>query len=302
MLLKMLSRFITELPQGLRNRPRTSPPWFVCIDFGTILSSSGIFSEWPMMTSNTSLIVYVFHSSTSTYYRLFHYYPLSLCPWCWFQHRNNTFFLALKPQIVLREVLHEYRVAGLAPSFFQKLVILLDLKCFLEGHICNAFYKGQPPQTAKQQNFSFSFWTPWLDWFGVSCLRAGPGNPPSLCYKAIWNSTTAVWCFSWEPERQKSAWRMQPCGDHNDFPAQKHLPFWCENTLNATNGISVLGEVGWELMQILLSQSLVSPFLKALAALHKQNCPHKDRKLSNRGIALVHWANITVILNNNFKP
>lgn len=94
---------------------------------------------------------------------------------------------------------------------------------------------------------------------------------------------------------------MQPCGDQSDFPAQKHLPFWCEKALNATNGISVLGEAGWELVQILLSQLLVYPFLKALAALHKQICPHKDRKLSNRGIALVLRANVTVILNNNCK-
>lgn len=95
--------------------------------------------------------------------------------------------------------------------------------------------------------------------------------------------------------------RMQPCGDQSDFPVQKHLPFWYEKALNVTNGVSVLGEAGWELMQILFSQLLVSPFLKALAALHKQNCPHKDRKLSNRGIALVLRANVTAILNNNFK-
>lgn len=94
---------------------------------------------------------------------------------------------------------------------------------------------------------------------------------------------------------------MQPCGDQSDFPVQKHLPFWNEKALNVTNGVSVLGEAGWELMQILFSQLLVSPFLKALAALHKQNCPHKDRKLSNRGIALVLRANVTAILNNNFK-
>lgn len=95
--------------------------------------------------------------------------------------------------------------------------------------------------------------------------------------------------------------RMQPCEDQSDFSVQKHLPFWCEKALYSTNGVPLLGEAGWELMQILLSQLLVYPFLKALAGLHKQNCPHKDRKLSNRGIALLLQANVTAILNYNFK-
>lgn len=149
------------------------------------------------------------------------------------------------------------------------------------------------------QNFCFKFWTPWLnlDSFGVSCLGAGCCSAPSLRCKTIWNSTIAVWCFSWESEEQKDAtlWRSKW------FSSSEHLPFGCEKALNATNGVSILGEAGWELMQILLSQLLVYLFLKTLAALHKQNCPHKDRKLSNRGIALVLRANVTVNLNNNFK-
>lgn len=63
------------------------------------------------------------------------------------------------------------------------------------------------------QNFCFKFWSPWLnlDWFGVSCLDAGCYSAPSLSYKAIWNSTIAVWCFSWESEKQKDAtlWRSK---------------------------------------------------------------------------------------------
>lgn len=105
----------------------------------------------------------------------------------------------------------------------------------------------------------------------------------------------------WEPTRQKLAGRTQSCRDHNDFPAPKRIPFWCEKALSATNGILVLGEVGWELMQSLWPQLLVAPFLKALAALRKKNCPHKDRKLSNRGIAAERWANVTGILKNNFQ-
>lgn len=188
------------------------------------------------------------------------------------------------------------------------MVILLYLKCFYKGKQANDFTMVNilptPSQTGQlqTQKFCFNFIASWpsLGRFGVSCLDAVSRNPGLSC-KAIWNSTLAAWCFSWEPERRKSAWRMQPCGDHNDFPVQKHLPFWCEKALNATNGISDVGEVGWELMQILLSQLLVSPFLKAPAALRKKNCPHKDRKLSNRGIAVVCRANVTGILNNNFK-
>lgn len=93
-------------------------------------------------------------------------------------------------------MLHEYSVAGLAPSFFQKLVVLLDLKCFLQGHIYNAFTRVNSLKLVsyKQQNFCFSFWTPWpnLHWFGVSSLDAWSCSPPSLWCKSIWNSTVAV--------------------------------------------------------------------------------------------------------------
>lgn len=149
------------------------------------------------------------------------------------------------------------------------------------------------------ENFCFKFWTPWpnLDWFGVSCLVLG------AAVHQVFNTKPSgmPWLLFSVSHGDLRSRRMQNCGDQSDFPVQKHLPFWCEKALYATNGVPVLGEAGWELMQILLSQFLVYPFLKALAALHMQNCPHKDRKLSNRGIALLLRANVTAILNYNFK-
>lgn len=37
---------------------------------------------------------------------------------------------------------------------------------------------------------------------------------------------------------------MKPCGDHNDFPVQKHLPFWYEKALNVTKRYFGSGR-GW---------------------------------------------------------
>lgn len=96
--------------------------------------------------------------------------------------------------------------------FFLQIYIfqIFSLLSSLSAHP-GTTYPFQPLKP--NQNFCFKFWTPWpnLDWFEVSCLDAGCCSAPSLSYKAIWNSTIAVWCFSWESEKQKDAtlWRSK---------------------------------------------------------------------------------------------
>lgn len=95
----------------------------------------------------------------------------------------------------------------LANLYISGIFIIVLSVCVHPGKI-HSFQPLKP-----NQNFCFKFWTPWpnLDWFGVLCLGAGCCSGPSLWYKTIWNSTIAIWYFSWESEKQKDAtlWRSK---------------------------------------------------------------------------------------------
>lgn len=152
----------------------------------------------------------------------------------------------------------------------------------------------------KQQNFCLRFWTPRpnLDWFGVSCWVRQSTRSLIRSHLELHNCCLVFLLGTREAKvslEDATLWRSQWLSSSETPSLLVWKGFECDKWYFGSGRDWVGADANF------IVQLLVSPFLKALAALRKQNCPHKDRKLSNRGIAPVHQPNVARILNNNFK-
>lgn len=117
--------------------------------------------------------------------------------------------------------------------------------------------------------------------FGTSQLLFGVshGNPRGKSQPGGCNPVEITMSFQFRntfPSGVKRLWMWQMVFQFWERLGGSWCKFYCHNCSSLPS---------WELRRHCASK----------------NCPHKDRKLSNRGIVLVHRANVKGILNNNFK-